>query len=116
MALKIQDGDYVPDGTGGLETVSGAEALVQRVLFRLQARRGGFPFLESLGSRLWRLSAVAAAQRTAAARQYVAEALSDEENLTIRSVALESGEDGASALTVGLEHGGEELAVELTLQ
>ena len=31
MALMLRDGDYVPDGAGGLRTVEGAEALLQEV-------------------------------------------------------------------------------------
>ena len=51
MTLKIQNGDYVTDGCGGLERVEGTQALLQRVLFRLKAHRGQFPFLETLGCR-----------------------------------------------------------------
>ena len=63
MALMIRDGDYVPDGVGGLKRVSGREALLQRVLFKLTARRGAFPFREELGSRLSRLPRLPASQR-----------------------------------------------------
>lgn len=52
--LRMKNGDYVPKGSG-LETVSGSEAVLQRVLLRLTARRGAFPFMESFGSRLWTL-------------------------------------------------------------
>ena len=48
--LRMKNGDYVPKGSG-LETVSGSEAVLQRVLLRLTARRGAFPFMESFGSR-----------------------------------------------------------------
>ena len=65
MTLKIQNGDYVTDGCGGLERVEGTQALLQRVLFRLKARRGQFPFLETLGSRLWQLGQVSSGQRQA---------------------------------------------------
>ena len=69
MTLKIQNGDYVTDGCGGLERVEGTQALLQRVLFRLKAHRGQFPFLETLGSRLWQLGQVSSGQRQAAAEQ-----------------------------------------------
>ena len=72
--LRMKNGDYVPKGSG-LETVSGSEAVLQRVLLRLTARRGAFPFMESFGSRLWTLGQLKAAERQAAAEQYVAEAL-----------------------------------------
>ena len=42
--LKIRGGDYVADGVGGTVRVKGRDALLQRVLFRLTARRGGFRF------------------------------------------------------------------------
>ena len=42
MELLIKNRDYVPDGTGGFVRVSGKEELLQRVLFQLSARRGGF--------------------------------------------------------------------------
>ena len=75
--LRMKNGDYVPKGSG-LETVSGSEAVLQRVLLRLTARRGAFPFMESFGSRLWTLGQLKAAERQAAAEQYVAEALAEE--------------------------------------
>ena len=55
MELKLEQGDYVPDGAGGFETLDGAQALLARVLFRLTARRGQFPFLPEMGSRLYLL-------------------------------------------------------------
>ena len=116
MELKIQDGDYVPNGIGGLETVYGTSALVQRVLFRLQARRGNFPFLADMGSRLWQLSALPTAERDAAAKQYVAEALENEEGLSIKGVTLKDNGDGTAALTAELSYGGENLSVELTVR
>ena len=59
MAAKLRDGDYIADGLGGVVRTEGTEALLQRVLFRLTARRGTFPFWETLGSQLWKLDAKA---------------------------------------------------------
>ena len=59
MGLSLRNGDYVPDGTGGLRRTEGREALLEQVLFRLTARRGTFPFLPELGSRLWQLGQLA---------------------------------------------------------
>ena len=87
MELELRDGDYLADGAGGLRRVEGREALLQRIFFRLTARRGTFPFWESLGSRLWTLGNLPAPERRAAARQFVAEAL-EEEPVT---VTLEEG-------------------------
>lgn len=105
----------MPDGSGGLRRVLGREALLERVIFRLTARRGQFPFLEDLGSRLWQLGRVGTAGRQAAAEQYVTEALAEEEGLTVESVALDQ-QDGAARLNVELTYRGEALTVTLDVQ
>lgn len=110
MELELKNGDYVADGVGGLRRVGGREALLQRVLFRLTARRGSFPFWQTLGSRLWELGRVPAPERRSAARQYVAEALA-EEPVTVEDVDLEQGTAGAAAVTVRLRYQGESLPV-----
>ncbi len=114
MELKLQSGDYVPDGAGGLLRAEGRAALLQRVLFRLTARRGAFPFLPELGSRLWQLGAVPPAQRQAAAAQYAAEALAGEA-LAVESVELGPGVEGALALTVNCVWQGEPLPVTIEI-
>ncbi len=116
MELKIKDGDYAADGYGGLERVSGSGELLQRVLFRLRVRRGSFPFLPTLGSRLHQLGAQPRAQREAAAHAYVAEALSEEEDLVVEGVTLASGEDGQARLAVHLRWKGEALDAAVALQ
>ena len=88
MELKLRDGDYVPDGTGGLEQVSGQEALAQRVMFRLCARRGGLPFLDTMGSQLHLLGRFPRDQRQSAAIQYVSEALAEEKAVSVQAVTL----------------------------
>ena len=115
MELELQNGDYVPNGTGGLHRLEGTRALVQRVLFRLKARRGSFPFWDSLGSRLWQLGRLPARERQAAARQYVEEALAGETGLRVESVELAQGSDGTALLTVVLTRGEDPLAVTLKM-
>lgn len=110
MEMRLENGDYVSDGVGGLLRVEGREALLQRVRFKLMARRGTFPFLPELGSRLWRLGTVSPAQRQAAAAQFAAEALEDEA-LTVESAELMSGAEDAMALTVTCLWRGESLPV-----
>lgn len=105
MELKLQNGDYVSDGVGGLQRVQGQEALLQRVLYKLTARRGQFPFREDLGSRLWQLGQLPPAKQEAAAAQYVAEALSGEPQLRVQDTALTCGSSGAE-LTVTLNYEG----------
>ena len=110
MGLCLRNGDYVPDGRGGLRRAEGQEALLERVLFRLTARRGAFPFLPELGSRLWRLGQVPAADRQSAAEQYVAEALAEEPGLVVEEVEMaETG--GRARVTVSFIWQGEPLAV-----
>lgn len=116
MELKLQNGDYVPDGVGGLRRVGGSAALLQRVLYKLTARRGQFPFREDLGSRLWRLGRVNASRRQGAAEQYVAEALADEAGLSVETVTLEDRSDGITLVRVNLCWGGEALAVTLEVR
>lgn len=79
--LRMKNGDYVPKGSG-LETVSGSEAVLQRVLLRLTARRGAFPFMESFGSRPVDAGAVKGGGAAGRGEQYVAEALAEETGLT----------------------------------
>ena len=111
MELKLEQGDYVPDGAGGFETLEGAHALLARVLFRLTARRGQFPFLPELGSRLWQLGQMSAAQRQSAAEQYVAEALAAEPGLSVEQVRFEELAGGRAQVTAELIFRGERLAV-----
>ena len=113
METKIKNGDYVPDGLGGVQRCAGAEALLQRVLFRLTARRGQFPLLPEMGSRLYLLGRESPAGRLSAARQYAAEALQGED-VTVTDVALSPAGDGYMEVTVFLRYRGEDLTVTLT--
>lgn len=106
--LKIRNGDYQRKN-GTLAVVDGTEGLLQRVLFKLTARRGMFPFQETLGSQLWQLSRVAPSQRQAAATQYVAEALQDEP-LTVENVEIRTRADGVLELTAALQSGDQVLS------
>ena len=114
MELELRDGDYLADGAGGLRRVEGREALLQRAMFKLTARRGALPFLPRLGSRLYQLGREKASARQVLAAQYVAEALREEPELAVESVELtQAGETGL--LTVFLSWEGEELTVQLPL-
>lgn len=115
MELIVRDGDYVADDTGGLCTVQGAQELVVRILFKLRARRGGFPLLPELGSQLYRLPGIKPGQRTFLARQFVAEALRDEQDLEITDVIL-SEEAQQGRLKVSLLWRGEPLSVETEME
>ena len=115
MELELRDGDYVVNG-GRARRTEGREALLQRVLFRLTARRGQFPFLEDLGSRLWTLGQLPAGKRQTAAEQFVAEALAAEPGLTVEQVTLEQGTEGRSRLTAELTWNGKDLRVTVDVE
>ena len=115
MELKIKDRDYVPDGVGGLQRVSGREELLQRVLFRLTARRGGFALAPTLGSKLYLLWREKSGNRQAAAKKYVAEALDGETGVTVEDVLLAC--DGeVSCLRVKLRYEGEALELAVPME
>ena len=114
MELKLKNGDYVPDGMGGLSGVTGAQEVLARVLFRLTARRGGLPFLPELGSELYRVMREKPSCRLAAARQYVAQAL-EGEDVAVTDVQLSESGDCAQ-LTVDLLWQGEQLTVTTPLR
>lgn len=113
MERVLKNGDYVPDGTGGLENVSGGEEVLARALFRLTARRGALPFLPGLGSRLYELGREKPSARQALAEQYVAEALG-EEDVSVQSVELEQQGEGG-VLSVKLLWQGETLTGQVDL-
>lgn len=114
--LSIQNGDYVTDGAGGLRRAEGAEALLQRVAFRLRAHRGQFPFQETLGSDLWKLGRMSAAVRESAAEQMVAEALANEKDLLVDHVTMQTDAEGVSSLTAALDYKGERLSLTMKIQ
>ena len=47
--LMLVNGDYVPQGNG-LQSAKGDEAVLQRMLMKLTARRGQFPFMQTVDS------------------------------------------------------------------
>ena len=115
MELALRNGDYLSDGTGGLRRVQGKEAVLQRVLFRLTAKRGSFPFWEDLGSCLWQLGQLPMAARQAAAKQYVTEALAGERGVHVEQVTLVQTGDRAE-LTAKMTWQGEALSVTVEIQ
>ena len=111
MELLIRDGDYVPDGSGGFLRLEGAQELLERVLFRLVARRGGMPFLPELGGLLHTLGREKPSERRGVAMQYVTQALAQEPGLRVEQVELTDRKDGRLDLKVFLEWQGEHLTV-----
>ena len=113
MERKLINGEYVPDGAGGLTNLDGAQEVLSRVLFRLTARRGQFPFLPEMGSRLYLLGRERPSAREALALQYVTEALAQETDLAVLGTELQEDGTGAAVLTANLEWRGTPLAVQM---
>ena len=107
--LQLCGGDYIPDGKGSFCRVTAGEELLQRVLLRLTARRGGCPFLPTFGSRLYLLCRAKPNERAALAGAYVKEALADEPEIELTDVMLDEKENGRGDLTVSLVWHGENL-------
>ena len=83
---------------------------VNEVLFRLTARRGSFPFLPELGSRMERLRREKPSGWEALARQFAVEALDGLEDVTVTGAAVRR-EREALLVTVELLWQGERLSV-----
>ena len=115
MELLLREGDYVPDGRGGLTGLEGEREVLQRVLFRLQARRGAFPFLPELGSQLRLLARERPSARQALALRYVVQALEPETEVKVTGVELEQGGDGKMDLSVSLEWRGQALTAPMAV-
>ena len=101
---KLRDGDYCPDGAGGFLTAAGQEELLERVLFKLTARRGKFPFMPTLGSRIYLLLRERPSARGSMGASYAAQALADETDLTVTGA---DWNEEARLLTVYLTWRGE---------
>lgn len=114
MERKLRNGEYVPNGAGGLTTLEGAQEVLARVLFRLTARRGGLPFRPNLGSRLYQVLREKPSARQALAAQYAAEALEEETDLKLSGVEWQDTEDGGRVV-VRLEWRGETLTAQVDL-
>ena len=113
MELKLQNGNYVPGGAGGFETVTGAQELLQRVLMKLMARRGALPMIPELGSRLYLLGREKAGQRSAAVQEYVAEALSEEPEIQLADVVLSYPVTGEILVQVYFDYKGQRLLAQV---
>ena len=105
MVSKLRDGDYCLEGGGSFAQAEGVDALLERILFKLQVRRGSFPLMPDLGSRLYLLPRAKPSARPALGASYAAEALAGEEV----TVARTEWEEESRRLTVFLQWQGEEL-------
>jgi len=114
VELKLKNGDYIPDGFGGFVRCTETENMLAKALYLLTAKRGAFPLLPKLGSRLHLLGKEIPSARNMVALQYANEAL---EGLDIQAVdavvALVDSHNGTVAIT--LEYADELLSLEVTI-
>ena len=110
--MLIKNGDYVPDGQGSVLSARGGDAVICDVLFRLSARRGGFPLMPELGSHMHRLRWEKPSARTALARRYAVEALSGLKDVAVTDAAVSVAGDRLW-VQVDLLWQGQPLTVEL---
>lgn len=101
MSLLLKDRDYTADGNGGVTVARDSEELIGEVLFRLTARRGSFPFLPKLGSRMHQLRREKPSAWDSLAQQYAAEALADLPEVVVTGAQV-SQEDDRLAVAVKL--------------
>lgn len=114
MENLLRNGDYVPDGFGGFVRLQAEQALLARALFRLTCRRGSFPFLPELGSRLRELSGEKPSGQSAAAGLYAAQAL-EGTGLRVRGARVRGVSDGQVRVEVELQYEGGEVTAEVTV-
>lgn len=100
MEFLLKEKDYVPDGRGGLRTLTGEQEMLSRVFFRLQARRGALPFLPRTGSFLYLLGREKPSARQQMAQRYVLQALEDED---VEVTRVRLGEEDGGKLNVAVE-------------
>lgn len=113
MVPVLHNGDYVPDGAGGFARAQGLQKLLAQVLFRLSCRRGGFPLLPDLGSRLHLLCREKPSARNMAARQYAMEAL-EGLDVSVEDAAVTMDQEGLAHVRITLAAAGETVSVEVT--
>ena len=105
-APQLRDGAERPDGEGGFAVSEGAQEVLERVLFQLTARRGSFPLLPQVGSRLYLLLREKPSVRGSVGASYAAEALAGEEDLQVTGAVWD---EAARHLEVTLLWQGESL-------
>ena len=95
-------------------SVSGISEVMERVTFLLRCRRGGFPLLPDLGSRLYLLPFEKRQNVESAALQYITEALEKEKEVAVRAVSA-AFEDDRIRLIVTLSYRGTNAEIALTV-
>lgn len=113
MELKLVNGDYALSGGGGFSRAYGVDALPNRILFRLTARRGGFELMPDMGSLLWLLPSKPRSLWQQYAWSAVAEAL-EQEPVTLTAVTVEE-RNGRLFVAAELKYMDETVVAEVTV-
>ncbi len=112
MELLLDNGDYVRNEYGGFKTVEGADELLGRILYKLTVKRGAFPLIPELGSRLYMLPREKKSARKSAAFAYIEEAVADEEEVKLENVEITENEEKLF-ITANFIYNGENLQIKL---
>lgn len=115
MSLLLKQRDYVADGNGGVAAVREGEALLNEALFRLAARRGSFPFLPELGSRMYQLRREKPSAWETLAQQFAVEALRELDGVTVTGARVRE-EAGVLTAEVSLLWQGAQLSAQVWLE
>ncbi|MDL2300444.1 hypothetical protein LJC01_02230 [Clostridiaceae bacterium OttesenSCG-928-D20] len=112
MELKIVNSEYTAKNRGGLERVTKLDECVQRIMTKLQTRKGSFDLMPEFGSLLYTLPSVKPSERRGAALQYIVEALSDEPQVSVKDAELVEAGEGVLEICVNLILDGEQIELE----
>lgn len=115
MDTLLVSGDHYTDARGLPVALEGSRELVQRVLIRLQVRKGSFALDPSLGSELYRLRRSADEQNNRVAMGYVQEALADMPEVSVYGVTCTPTGLDELLVEVELSLSGEEALLEVTV-
>ena len=100
MEMKLCNGDYIPNSLNGFKLAMGFEEKLERILYKLSCRKGGFAPMPNLGSELHKLLREKRENRVSSARKYILEALFDEHGIVLTDVRVSEINEG---LTVDAE-------------
>lgn len=114
MENLLKNGDYVPDGFGGFVRLQQEEAILARALYKLTCRRGSFPFLSELGSKLREIGAEKPSGRNGAARLYARQAL-EGMGIHVESAQVTMVGNGQASVEFELTYAGTTATVEVTV-
>lgn len=115
MSLRLRNRDYEVKHGRVTAAADEGEALLDEVLFRLTVRRGSFPFLPELGSRMYQLTREKPTAWESLAGQYAAEALAELPDLTVTGTRVNRTDSGVS-VAVELLWSGRPMTVAVQLE